>query len=317
MKEIGGYLELDEFRGEEYYPEAIAVNSACNGLEFLLKARNIQKLYIPYYLCDSVAELCEREHFQIEFYSIYEDFSPNFSHSLKDGEYLYVVNYFGYLDDTKILDLKKRFDRIILDNVQAFFHKPLYGIDTIYSCRKFFGVPDGGYVMTNAVLNEEIPSDLSMNRMQHILGRYDVGKASDFYADFLSSENTFRKLELRWMSRLTHNLLKAIDYEKVRKKREENYTFLAKQLNDANRLLDNSPIGPYMYPFYCPNGMEIKKKLAIRKIYIPTLWPNVLKYDHSLEKDYAENILPLPIDQRYRIEDMQYIVKELKNVMKN
>ncbi len=316
MKEIGGYLELDDFWGEEYYPHAVAVNSARNGLLYLIIARSIRKLYIPYYLCDSISRLCEREGCPYAFYSIHEDFTPAFEGSLQEGEYLYVVNYFGCLDDAKILELKSLYGNVILDNVQAFFQRPLNGIDTIYSCRKFFGVPDGGYVNTDARLLDIIPADVSMDRMRHVLGRYEGVSASDFYNDFKANDESFNSLELRKMSRLTHNLLKVVNYEKVRRQREENYAFLADSLKNDNRLPDIRPVGPYMYPFYCPNGMEVKKRLVENKIYVPTLWPNVLECKHSLEKDYVESILPLPCDQRYGLEDMEYVVDELKKAMK-
>ncbi len=313
MKEIGGYLELEEFHGYEFYMDAVAVNNARNGLLYLIKARNIRKLYIPYYLCDSVSGLCEREGCPYDFYPIHEDFMPAFEGELHEGEYLYVVNYFGRLDDAKILELKSLYGNVILDNVQAFFHQPLNGIDTIYSCRKFFGVPDGGYIATDVRLSEELPVDVSKTRMRHVLGRYEGSSASDFYNDFKANDHSFKSLELRMMSRLTHNLLLAIDYEKVRKRREENYAFLSDNLKAVNRLPDIRPVGPYMYPFYCSNGMEVKKMMASRKIYVPTLWPNVLECNCPLERDYAENILPLPCDQRYDVHDMQYLIRELKN----
>ena len=73
------------------------------------------------------------------------------------------------------------------------------------------------------------------------------------------------------------------------------------------------PYGPFAYPYYVENGIETRKKLAEKKIYIPTLWPNVLieKHGDTIEYDYAANILPLPCDQRYGLDDMEYIVKEL------
>jgi hypothetical protein len=73
-----------------------------------------------------------------------------------------------------------------------------------------------------------------------------------------------------------------------------------------------APEGPYAYPFYCENGMQIKKMLAKQKIYVATLWPNVLEMDGTVEKDLAENILPLPCDQRYDEADMMRIVEEVK-----
>ena len=312
MKEIGGYLELEDFKGAEYYPDAVPVNNARNGLLYLIKARNIHKLYIPYYLCDSVSGLCEREGCSYDLYPIHEDFTPAFEGSVREGEYLYVVNYFGRLDDARILEFKSKYGNIILDNVQAFFQRPLPSVDTIYSCRKFFGVPDGGYVATEARLLEEIPVDVSMDRMRHVLGRYDGMSASDFYNDFKANDHSFKSLALHLMSRLTHNLLKAVDYVKAKERREENYTFLAEHLREMNRLPDVCPVGPYMYPFYCRNGMEVKKRLATRKIYVPTLWPNVLSCGRALERDYAENILPLPCDQRYGLDDMKRLTEEIR-----
>ena len=51
-----------------------------------------------------------------------------------------------------------------------------------------------------------------------------------------------------------------------------------------------------------------------KKIYIPTLWPNVV---NELPQEWnewrlAKNILPIPCDQRYSEEDMQIIVQEVQ-----
>ena len=61
--------------------------------------------------------------------------------------------------------------------------------------------------------------------------------------------------------------------------------------------------------------MPIKKKLAAQKIYVPTLWPNVLDMEGTMEKDYAENILPLPCDQRYTAEDMTRIIDAIERLV--
>ena len=37
----------------------------------------------------------------------------------------------------------------------------------------------------------------------------------------------------------------------------------------------------------------------------------------ELEKDYAENILPLPCDQRYDTEDMKKVIEEVLECFKN
>ncbi len=311
MKEIGGYFGLEQFSGRAYYDDLVAVNSGRNALLYILKARQVQKLYIPSFLCDSVSELCKREGYAYEEYQVNADFLPEFSKKLGAGEYLYVVNYYGQISNEQILALKAEYDRMILDNVQAFFQKPVPGIDTVYSCRKYFGVPDGGYAATDCYLAETLPKDVSKDRMKHILGRFEEN-ASDYYGDFQENDERFYELPLREMSALTENILRAVDYAAVKERRNENYRVLAEQLDSRNKLRLTMPEGPYCYPFYCENGMEIKRKLAACKIFIPTLWPNVRNMEGTLEKDYAENILPLPCDQRYGPEDMLRIASELR-----
>lgn len=309
-KEIGGYFGLEQFNNKEYHSDLVAINTARNAVAYLIKSRNIEKIYLPYFLCDSVSNVCIRENCEFEYYSIDNKFFPIFDKKLQEKEYLYVVNYFGQLSEQSLQKLKQKFRNIILDNVQAFFQKPIDGIDTIYSCRKFLGVPDGAYLSTQAILREELEMDESRMRMEHILGRLEKS-ASDFYQSFKDNDKSFAKIPLREMSLLTHNILGAIDYEKVKQKRNENYKMLADGLDAINGLTLTNQDGPYVYPFYCKNGMTVKKRLAEQKIYVPTLWPNVLSLDGTLEKDYAENILPLPCDQRYNEADMQYLLERL------
>ena len=59
MKEIGGYLELEEMSGEEYYPDLIKLNLGRNALVFALEQLHIRKLWLPLLLCDSVTSVCK------------------------------------------------------------------------------------------------------------------------------------------------------------------------------------------------------------------------------------------------------------------
>ena len=317
MREIGGYLELEELTGCEYYKNSIALNTARNAFAYLAKAKSISKIYIPYFLCDSVSGVCDREGIAYEYYHIDKDFNPLFNGKLEDGEWLYIVNFYGQLSKQDIEGYKKFFGRIIVDNVQAFFSTPVENVDTIYSCRKFFGVPDGAYLLSDCS-RLDIDTDVSKERMKHLLGRYEGGSASDYYADFKSNDHSFAELPVRYMSKLTHNILGAIDYVGIAKKRNDNWQMLHEKLGRFNKLKLNMPCGPYMYPFYWPDGMEIKKALAEKKIYVPTLWPNVMGFDScELEKDYTQNILPLPCDQRYGSEDMAAIIGEIERLTNN
>ena len=315
IKEIGGYFGLEKLISNEYYPDLAAVNNARCALLYIIKAKHYKKVFLPYFLCDSVRLVLEREKIPFEEYRIDKTFLPILDINTNPEEVVYIVNYYGLISEEQLISLKNKYGNIVVDNAQAFFTRPIKGIDTIYSCRKFFGVPDGGYAYTEAEYHENMPFDVSMERMKHILGRFEGTKASDYYDDFNNNDESFKEIELRSMSKLTHNILGAIDYQAAKDHREENFLFLSKALGERNELNIKCPPGPYAYPFYIQNGMTIKKQLAERKIYVATLWPNVLGTGLDIETDFTENILPLPCDQRYSQEDMQRVVNEIRQLI--
>lgn len=317
MREIGGYFELDQFINKPYHNNMIELNTGRNALAYLIKAKGIKKVYIPHYLCDSVSGVLERLSVEYEGYSIDKNFNPSFDKKLKNDEYLYVVNYYGQISNSAIKLFKELYGSIIVDNTQSFFQKPIQDIDTIYSLRKYFGVPDGAYLKTDRILEEKLEEEKASHRMKHILGRFE-GEASTYYIDFKENDESFKTLPLKKMSNLSRNIMGAIDYGKVLESRNRNFSYLYDRLNSTNILNVKMSEGPFAYPYYAENGIEIRKRLAEEKIYVPTLWPNVLSENdkNSIEYDYAANILPLPCDQRYGKEEMDYIIKEVQNCLK-
>jgi hypothetical protein len=281
---------------------------------YLLRAKKIRKVYLPYYLCGSVRDTLKKQGYELDYYHIDTRLNLMFEKKLQSDEILYIVNYYGKLTDEAVLSLKEKYGEIVIDNTQAFFQKPIRGIDTIYSCRKFFGVPDGAYLSTVVSLAEKLEFDLSKDRMSHVLGRYE-GTASDYYPVFKEKEQSFKDEPLKYMSRLTYNILGAVDYENVRAIRNNNYAYLEKRLAAINMIDLLPPNGPFAYPFWTEGGIEIRKKLAEKKIYIAVLWPDVLKENppESSEYQLAANLLPLPCDQRYGEDDMEFMTNELLN----
>lgn len=311
-KEIGGYLELDRYHLPMLHEDAIALNSGRNCLAYLIQKKGIKRIWIPKFLCASVSDVCRREGCEVYYYSIGIDFTPNLAPT---DDWVYLVNYYGQVNNGRIRDHKKQYSNLIVDNVQAYYQPPVEGIDTIYTCRKYFGVSDGAFLYTDAEL-EELEQDESYKRVKFLLGRFER-TASEFYSDFVSEEEEFSHFPVRRMSKLTYNLLHGINYEMVKNRRTENFSYLHSSLKGVNKLELSIPAGAYMYPFYINNGSEIRKKIQAKKIYVPTLWPDVFNLcgENELEYDMAKNILPIPVDQRYDIEDMFYIVDIIKDVM--
>lgn len=309
MREIGGYFELDKYSMPMLHEGAIALNCGRNTLAYLIEAKGIEKIKVPKFLCDTVREVCEKEKISNSFYSITRDFLPE-ELTLEADEWLYLVNFYGQLDNDTIRGFVEKYERVIVDHAQAYFQMPLENVDTLYTCRKFFGVADGGILYTDTKLDREIPQDESFDRMKFVLGRFERS-ASEFYAEAASNNDFFADEPIKLMSKLTENLLHGIDYEAVKQKRTRNFEILHEAFGKINPLKLTVPQGAFMYPLYLEKGGEIRRKLQAKKIFIPTLWPDVFEHcdESELEYDYAKNILPIPVDQRYDEEDMKYIIK--------
>ena len=312
MREIGGYIELDNYHLPMLHEKAIALNCGRNCLAYILRSKKIKKLYLPYFLCDSVNNVCKKENVPVQYYHVGIDFLPEHL-QVKTGEWVYLVNYYGQIQHQtikKCADMYK--NRVIVDNAQAYFDEPVEGIDTIYTCRKYFGVPDGGFLYTDEKLLLELEQDVSFERMHFLLGRYEQ-TAPKFYGEYVYNNQLFATEPIKTMSKLTTNLLHGIDYALVKQRRTDNYKYLFEHLKEVNRLELIEIDGAFAYPLWLRNGAEVRKRLQEIQIYIPTLWPNVLEdiTKDSVEYDMAFNILPIPVDQRYDLNDMDYIVKEV------
>lgn len=313
MKEIGGYIELDNYNLPMLHEGAIELNCGRNCLAYLFKTRGIKKLKIPMLICSSIISVCEREGVEKNFYHVGIDFKPTQDLTLEEDEWLYIVNFYGQLTNQEIKRYVEKFSRVIIDQANGYFETPILGVDTLYTCRKWFGVADGAFLYTDSILAEEIPKDESFDRMRFLLGRFER-TASEFYGEYNENNKYFMNEPIKQMSKLTRNLLHGIDYSFVEHRRRENFEHLHKMFKNINQLTLVS--GTFMYPLLLENGGTVRKKLQLEKIYIPTLWPTVFEVasPDDLEYQMAMNILPLPIDQRYDLEDMDYMIKKIKEI---
>lgn len=315
MKEYGGYIELDTYMHSMLHEGAVALNSGRSCLGYLIQARNIKKVLLPYLICDSMIEVCEKYGTSARFYSINDQFLPT-DLVLEEDEWLYVVNFYGQLTREQLESIKKRYGRVIVDNAQAYFDEPLPETDTLYTCRKFFGVPDGSFLYTDVRLEEELEQDESFERMHFLLGRFER-TASEFYREYSENNHRFAKEPIKRMSKLTTNLLHGIDYSFVKSKRTKNYSIYHSIFSTINQLQLRVPDGAFAYPLMVNDGTKLRKKLQAEKIYIPMLWPNVIKENvpDTIACHFAENILPIPCDQRYDTEEIEYVANRIREIL--
>lgn len=315
-RSIGGYLGLELSSFREFHKKAVKLNTGRSALAYILRTKKYNKVYVPYFTCDVVLQPINKLNITYEFYKIDENLEPVFDfNAIKPDEAFLYTNYFG-LKSVFIKRKLKNVTNLIVDNAQAFFAEPIKGINTFYSPRKFFGVPDGGYLYTDKENHLEYGISQSYDRMQHLIKQIDVS-TEEGYGDFLKNETFLNEVEIEKMSLLTQGLLQAINYKSVAEKRIRNFNYLADEL-DALNTFSISPIveAPLTYPLLITgDGAALRKELINNKIYCPVYWPNVMEWCEKpdLEYHFARNLVHLPIDQRYGTKEMRIIANLIKS----
>ncbi|MFT8872849.1 MAG: hypothetical protein ABF868_11235 [Sporolactobacillus sp.] len=311
---IGGPLPLELHTGEAYHTGTLQLNSARYALEYVLRIKPCSKIYIPAYICDSVLQPIRRLGINYAFYRIDEHFRPLLNFKSEADAALLVVNYFG-LHDVCIRNIRAHSFRVIVDNTQAFFAHPQPETDTIYSPRKFFGVPDGGYLYTDSDKRISLERECSSYRCDALLTAIDSGKAAAVSL-FSENEADLDRCGMRAMSLLTQALLRGIDYERVRAQRNANFKQLDAALSSFNELRwqTDSLRGPLCYPLLIKEGHRLKTDLLARQIYTDDFWDDVLTRvsPGSFEARLAEDLVALPVDQHCEEADIERVIQAVK-----
>jgi hypothetical protein len=316
---IGGYFEWEFANHNCTFPhsDGILVNSGRHALEYILLSLGlVKKIYVPYFTCEVVLQPIQRLNIAYEFYHINDKLEIADNILLHEGEYLLYTNYFG-IKDEYATDLANIYgNQLIIDNAQAFFAKSHLQCSQFYSPRKYVGCPDGGIALAaDKLFNHNLPHGLSANKCASLLERTD-GDISKGYTSFHNASAIISSENLTQMSEITKGILGNIDYGKIIGTRRTNFNYLHGNLVSTNKL---SPIisakllsiidCPMVYPYWT-DDVTLRQRLIDNKVYVATYWPNVLKWCQPTDLEYqlTEQIIPLPIDQRYGQAEMDYIL---------
>ena len=91
--ELGGYIELEQYRLPMRYEDGVLLNSGRAALLYLIKAKHIKKILIPWLCCDSVRNICLENGCSVRQYDIKGDFFPC-DIDLQNDEWIYIVKTF-------------------------------------------------------------------------------------------------------------------------------------------------------------------------------------------------------------------------------
>jgi hypothetical protein len=308
LPEIGGYFGLDLPNYGDLYPDAIKFQSGRAAIRAVLECNGITRVMMPAYICDSIIKSAVDAGVEVETYDLDESLYPkNLPRSMPDQCAVIYVNYFG-LCQQNISRLLEEIpgDRLIIDSSHALFDPHTDALATIYSPRKFVGLPDGGLLRASPQLRITPPVEEdqgSFERMKYLLVRMAYS-AREGYADFDKARNSLRDLPPLAMSRLTRRLMKSIRWDQVSTRRKENYAVMARLMGAINEMhwtLGENDV-PLCYPLTLRGcGInKIKNELAMLNVFTATYWPDALPRikANTIEAALINETLFLPIDQR-------------------
>lgn len=319
--EIGSFIGLDLRETGEFYEgdaNIARLNSARAGIYHACRLLNCSSIHIPFYLCPTVKKFLSDHGIMVKPYFINNIYEPIDLRQLTNHAVL-LVNYFGILSASKIRLMANRFENVIIDNSAAFYSEPTEGCLNVYSPRKFFGVPDGCYVIGDNAAKHvyDYEQDFSSPTASFLFKKLEYS-TSETYSDRMVNEERINNSGLLKMSLLTRSLLNNIDYLSIKIKRKVNFQNAHSIFHGVNRIdltmfVDSSCV-PMVYPLVIER-LDLDDKLKKNHIFIGRWWKSVLSElpDNTFEAWLSKYMIPIPIDQRYDIKTLNHINHVLVN----
>lgn len=309
-KVYGGYFGLETQNNTEYWDNAVALNTGRNCLRQVIRYYGVKKLFAPKYTCPCVWEAINAEDCELVLYSIDSNMMP--LGDISADEYVLYTNYLGVCSEN-VEKMTQKYPRLIVDCSQSFFSAKK-GIATFNSARKFFGVSDGAYLMSDKALdNSALERDVSYGRTAYLMKRIELGSQAGFM-DFHENEEKLCNEEIKTMSALTRHILSGVDYESIKRVRRSNWAVLDSMLGEINEWsgrIDPEDV-PMAYPFIYKSD-SLRHRLIENKIFVPTFWKG--QKDTEYGSYFEQYLFPLPMDQRYDENDMRFIADFIKKTI--
>ena len=303
----GGFFGLEGTFGQPFMPDTLYLNSARNCLTALFRTNPVETVHIPYFCCGVVRDSIEKAGAKVCFYHVDEKLEISPDAEIPQHAVILYVNYFG-IKSAYATRLAQHFPRMVLDNSQALYSKARGTFATVYSPRKFMGVPDAGLLDTALPVNISDVREDCVPLLAHLVRRIDLSP-EETYLSFLNAECLMSKLTPKRISGFSERLLDTINHQEIIDRRSANANLASLLLGQFNALSVPSEFAepPLCYPLYIPScGNSLRKKLINKRIFIATYWPEVRDEcaANSCEHSFVDHLLPIPIDQRYSLDDV-------------
>lgn len=316
------------------------------------KAR--KKCLMPAYMCDTVFIPFVRAGWELVFYHIDRDMKADKTElealiRSECPDLLFIHDYYGidtWAGMRIFLEEHRSRGLLIMEDVtQTYYMDAGTTADYIIgSLRKWYAVPDGGFVATNHTIHDEImvkDDAFAMERFRVLSRKWDYLQKIQDKEKILDEEqkeslkrqkqeylSQNRELEERLdnynkvtaISDLAKELLAVTDEETAKQRRNDNYGILSEGLADRKTVKQvmahyEGDAMPLYFPVYMEDRDVLQEYLRKQDIYVPVLWPVAKENEPVLsdtERYIYSHIAAIPMDQRYEKADMERIVAAIK-----
>jgi hypothetical protein len=296
---------------------------------------------VPPYTCETVIMPFRNYGFKVASYPI-DDMLSTTSEMLEKAiednqpEVVLLHRYFGF-DTLKgiaqtIEYYRKQGVIFIEDRTQSLFSEiPLLPVDYVVgSFRKWDAIPDGGFAISICGKFGEKPIGEDRKLVEAKLKAFyaknnymvcEGCEKTEFLQMFADAEKILvSEKEFYRMSTESQYILGSLDMNNVKKRRRENYRSLYDELKYKTDLqILTGPLGDENVPLYMTlrtvdRGL-LQNKLKEHNIYAPIIWPRseMLPAICKEAEEVYNSVLSIPVDQRYREDDMERISEIIKN----
>ncbi|MBQ7490886.1 MAG: hypothetical protein IJT51_10270 [Bacteroidales bacterium] len=354
MKEIGSIFPLYdtdlEISISEVHPvchEGKILYSLCREALFELAQKaevNNRIVLLPAYTCDTVITPFKESGWKCVYYPVDLQLRINVQsatdiYNKHHPSFIIAHPFYGKdLNETEIAFLKSLHEqgcKIVVDLTQCIFSSQKLPFVDYYvgSYRKWFAIPDGGYLQPKDNANDftsvldEYDDFISLQQdSMYLRGLYfetnnEEIKSISRRLNKMAVEMTDRNISPHRMSAFSYALMQKEDFLQNQKQRFENYKFLVEKLKSVSSChvlcpnLTEISTAPLYFTIYTDYRTSLQRELAKHHIYAPVIWPVV--YEEVLIDDTVkyiyDKLLAIPIDQRYDEKDMEKIADIIKN----
>ena len=343
IKEIGSeYWKVDTGNNiENKITKAVFTASGRSAQSLIIECAGIKnrRALLPAYTCQHIVEPFVWTGWEVNYYDIQKDLTIELE-SLKAGiekapGCIIVQSYYGFNTTKQANPLFKQAQTAGTIIIEDITHSFLSGWSPGYkeadyqfcSLRKWTGLTDGGYALslcksTFKTLQVEMESFVRDRFNARSMKRRYIAEGDPKYKE--EYRKLFKRAEdlldgdigVYSMSEAAKTDFRHIDFDFIKKKRQENYNYLLRTIASDyvkpifGELIDDTC--PIMLPVYIDKKRsELHQRLIDNQIYCPIHWPAPIQLTPEAKaSSYSiyNNIMAIPCDQRYGIEDMRRIV---------